>query len=280
MGAVLGATVVSSMIGDAYRQVAYGATPADPGVLVVLSLRGGADGLSLVVPYQEQAYYQARPRIGIPAGSLVAKGDFFGLHPKLAPLVPFWEAGTFGAVHAVGLPQPNRSHFSAMEVVEDADPGSTERRGWINRLIGNLGSTLGGADPVEGVQLGGSIIPTSLYGPEPVLGMRSLQDLTLVGDATENRRTQRSTRTMWAGTRGPMAQGVTSALDTVQRFGGLSSSQPAPQNGALYPSTGLGEVLENTAHQIRSGIGARVVTIDQGDWDMHVGLGDRSWGDM
>jgi uncharacterized protein (DUF1501 family) len=276
MGAVAGAAVTSSMIGGAFREVAYGATLTNPHVLVVLSLRGGADGLSLVVPHADPAYLTARPDIGVQTDRLVARGSYFGLHPKLAPLAPLWTSGSFGAVHAVGLPQPDRSHFSAMEVVEDADPGSSERRGWINRLVGALGI----ADPAEGIQMGGSTIPTSLHGPAPVLGMDSLADLTFVGGASETPQAIASTTALWRGRTGPLAQGVSSAVDTVNRFGSLASIPPAPQNGATYPGSTLGKVLKNTAQLIRSNIGARVITIDQGDWDMHVGLGTTDWGDM
>jgi uncharacterized protein (DUF1501 family) len=246
-------------------------------VLVVLSLRGGADGLSLVVPHADPAYLKARPDIGIAPERLVARGSYFGLHPKLAPLAPLWTTGgSFAAVHAVGLPQPDRSHFSAMEVVEDADPGSSERRGWINRLVGAMGTV----DPAEGIQMGGSTIPTSLHGPAPVLGMDSLADLTFVGGATETPKAIASTTALWRNHSSPLAQGVRSAVDTVGRFGSLASVAPAPQNGASYPSSTLGKVLKNTAQLIRSDIGARVITIDQGDWDMHVGLGTNEWGDM
>ena len=69
------------------------AAPADA-VLVVLSLRGAADGLSLVVPHADPAYYAARPRIAIPADRLLAKDGMFGLHPELAPLLPLWTAGS------------------------------------------------------------------------------------------------------------------------------------------------------------------------------------------
>ena len=62
----------------------------------------------------------------------------FGLHPALRPLLPMWKAGKLGAVHATGMRMPNRSHFAAMEAVEDADPGSAARLGWLNRLVGEL----------------------------------------------------------------------------------------------------------------------------------------------
>ena len=60
----------------------------------------------------------------------------FGMHPAMAPLKPFWDAGTFGVVHAVGRPQPNRSHFAAMEEMERAAPGTSMRTGWLDRVLG------------------------------------------------------------------------------------------------------------------------------------------------
>ena len=123
--AAAGAGVVSSVTGTAFTQVAFGAVGDN--VLVVLSLRGGADGLSLVVPYGDPAYAQARPKLAIPAAQLLATNGFFGLHPGFAPLLPMWQHGTLAAVQAVALPAPNRSHFAAMEQVADADPGSSAR---------------------------------------------------------------------------------------------------------------------------------------------------------
>ena len=101
------------------------ATPGVPAssIIIVLSLRGAADGLSLVVPHGDPTYYKARPTISIPRASLLAKDATFGLHPALRPLLPMWRAGKLAAVHATGMRIPNRSHFAAMELVEDADPG-------------------------------------------------------------------------------------------------------------------------------------------------------------
>lgn len=129
--------VTSRMFGDTFQQVAYGA-PAGGNVLVVLSLRGGCDGLSLVVPRgaDNDVLMSARPQIGVPQQSLIGGDARFGLHPAMQPLQSMWDAGRFGAVHAVGLPTPNRSHFQAIEQVEAANPGTSKRVGWLNRLIG------------------------------------------------------------------------------------------------------------------------------------------------
>ena len=162
------AAVATTTFGDAFRQTAFGATPGG-NVLVVLSLRGGIDGLGMVVPHGDPAYYTARPTIALPRASLVATDAMFGLHPQMAPLTWLWDAGELAAVHAVGLPVPNRSHFSAMEEIEDADPGSSVRRGWINRMIGQDATD----DPSEAVQLGTSVVPTELYGSAPTLAADS-----------------------------------------------------------------------------------------------------------
>lgn len=276
LGAAAGAGVVTSVLGDVQRQVAFGAT-GDRNVLVVLSLRGGADGLSLVVPHGEAALSVLRPRIGVPKESLLAKDSMFGLHPSFKPLLRMWRAGTFGAVHAVGLPQPNRSHFQAMEAIEDADPGAPERRGWINRLVG-----LGGAsNPAEAVQLGDTMIPTSLYGPEPVMGLKSLADLSLAGtdDADTRRRRRRALHGLWDGAPGALGQGVRAALSTTESLDYLAA--PARSlNGASYPVGDLGDSMAQTAKLIRADVGTRVVTLDCGSWDMHTQLGTLDRGAM
>src|SRR3712207_5199533 len=88
------AAAVAGLVGDGLAARMAFAADASAGavgdVLVVLSLRGGFDGLSAVVPHGDPAYYAARPAIGVPAARLLAGGSMFGLHPALAPLVPYW----------------------------------------------------------------------------------------------------------------------------------------------------------------------------------------------
>ena len=178
-------TVLGSAVVTASPAAAAAADPRSArSVLVVLSLRGAADGLSLVVPHADPVYYAARPRIAVPAERLLAKDATFGLHPELAPLLPLWRAGRLAAVHATGLPAPNRSHFAAMEEVEDADPGSAVRRGWLNRLLGVDPAR----HPLHGFHLGGGVVPASLYGPEPVMAAGRVDAVTVPGhDETDER---------------------------------------------------------------------------------------------
>jgi uncharacterized protein (DUF1501 family) len=271
-----GALVGAQMVGEAYLQVAYGGTPGG-NVVVVLSLRGGADGLSMVVPrgIDHDHLTSYRPSIAIPESTLLGADPRFGLHPALAELMPMWNAGTFGAVHAVGLPAPNRSHFEAMEEVEDADPGSGARVGWINRLIGIDPAPA----PHDAVSLGSTLLSTAMVGPAPVLGAYRVADLSLadVGTTAGARRT--SLRTMWSHDQTVLGSGVRLAVQSTSTLAPLVNSAPDTVHVGDYPAGPLAEVLANAAALIRADLGTRVVAVDYGDWDMHEGVGqvDGGW---
>lgn len=246
-------------------------------VLVVLSLRGAADGLSLVVPHGDPVYYRARPRIAVPADQLLARDGFFGLHPKLAPLMPLWNRGAMAAVHATGLPAPNRSHFAAMEELEDAAPGSTTRVGWLNRLIG-----LDAVDsPSQAISLAGNL-PTSLYGPAAALSTNAVDDLKVAGDNRWARRDgrMRSLTTLWQSQSSTMGVAARSAFRTVKELNPVLATGAGPANGAVYPSGDLGKALAAAARIIRADAGVSVLTVDHGDWDMHSNLGSLRGGRM
>jgi uncharacterized protein (DUF1501 family) len=274
-GALIGGAAVSGMIGDVFTQTAYGAPGGN--TLVVLSLRGGSDGLSMIVPHGDPGYARARPTIGLPTGSLLAKDSMFGLHPEFEPLLPMWQSGKFGAVQAVGMRVPNRSHFAAMEAVEDADPGSSARVGWLNRMIGLTAEDA----PQEGLQLGRTMLPTALVGPASAVSARQLSDFRLPGgdeDAAQARMRE-ALSTLWGGQRSATGKAAQAALDVSATMSSLAKDVK-PANGATYPQGDLGRALAASARVIKAGVGVRVITLDYGGWDMHVGLGTVSNGDM
>ena len=179
---------------------------------MVLSLRGGSDGLSIVVPrgidHDRLASY--RPNIVVPESTLLGADPRFGLHPALGDLMPMWNAGTFGAVHAIGMAAPNRSHFEAMEEMEDADPGSTARVGWINRMIGLDTS----AAPQDAVMLGSTLLPTSMIGPAPALGAYRIADFSIADVGTTQALRRGSLGTMWGADQSVLGDGVRLALQS------------------------------------------------------------------
>jgi uncharacterized protein (DUF1501 family) len=202
----------------------------------------------------------------------------FGLHPQFAPLRGMWDDNLIAAVHAVGLDRPNRSHFAAMELVEDADPGSSERRGWLNRLVA-LDTE---ESPIQALQMGSPLVPTSLYGPEPATAVTRIKDMFLPSrddpDAYENR--VASLRNAWRGTPGAFGRGAIAALDLSKQFEDLVDESDEPEHGAIYPDGDLGFALAEAVRLIRADIGAEVITVDAGAWDMHVGMGTADSGQM
>src|SRR6476620_5708834 len=244
-GLLTGALAVagaSTVVGSAVVPASAATTTPAASVLVVLSLRGAADGLSLVVPHADPVYYQARPRLAVPSYRLLVKDGQFGLHPSLAPLVPLWQAGRLAAVHATGLPAPNRSHFAAMEEVEDADPGSTTRAGWLNRLIGTDATR----SPLQGFNMGDGAIPTSLYGDQPVMSAGNIDGVWIAGDdkwdATGGRRA--SLHRLWDGNTKPLGRAMASAFAAVDGFDPVRGTA---DRAGTYPKSDLGRALAEVA---------------------------------
>ncbi len=272
----LGAT--TTVFGTAVVTASPASALPAPSVLVVLSMRGACDGLSLVVPHADPAYYAARPNIAVPSETLLAKDGFFGLHPKLEPLLPFWTAGKVAAVHATGQPVPNRSHFEAMEELEDADPGSTVRSGWLNRLIGTDADT----SPLQALNLSGGVPPAALYGPQPVMSAGSVASVSIAGDDEwdTKRGRLRSLHTLWDGNTTSLGRGMRSTFGAVEAFAPVKETAEEPENAAVYPGTDLGRALGQVARVIKGDVGVAVLTVDQGDWDMHTDMGNVEGGRM
>ncbi len=275
--AVGGAMAVTQMFGDAMMQATF-AGARGGNTLVVISLRGGIDGLGVVVPHGDPGYYKARPNTAVPASSLVCADSMFGLHPSMAPLQPLWASGELAAVQATGLAVPNRSHFAAIEQVEDAAPGSSTRSGWINRMIG-LSGTHGSLDAV---QLGMNFPTTALLGDHPVLATKALKDLQipdLNGRETER---YRSLQTAWSSAGGPLARGASEAVSISKGAG--AQLKAMPETGVAYPTdwyaTPFAEPLKNAAKLIRADVGTDVIAIDAGNWDLHTDYGKIDWGPM
>ena len=272
--AVFGDTHVRAQAASA---VAPRAAAADAPVLVVLSLRGGADGLSLVVPHGDPAYYRARPRLAVPADRLLAADAMFGLHPALGPLADWWRSGHLAAVHAAGLPARNRSHFAAMEEVEDADPTSSLRVGWLNRLIG-LDAV---SSPLQGVHVGGPVPPSSLAGPEPSLAVPDPDAVRLAADRVVTRTARRtSLKSAWGATPAADLRALTASARAVPRLVDAFAPASATETRADFPGTFLGKALAFASRTIRAGVGSQVLTVDHGGWDMHADLGTVESGDL
>jgi uncharacterized protein (DUF1501 family) len=266
---LLGAAALTGLAGAGLStQMAFADAGYTGDTLVVLSLRGGFDGLSAIAPIGDPDYYRARPTIALPKSQTIAGDGSFGLHPAMAALLPLWQSGKLAAVHAVGQPDPTRSHFAAMEAMENAAPGTSIRSGWLDRMLGLTGAT----GPLAGTSVGGAM-PTRLFaGPAPAVSMASIDSFTLAGD-TAKRPIAAALRTMYADAPAQQAGPALAADRALTATAGLRGAAYTPAGGAAYPATDLGAALRDVARLIKAKVGLATAAVDCGDWDMHNGLG-------
>ncbi len=138
-------------------------TGKDGTILVVLQLAGGNDGMNTLVPFADDSYYKARPKIALPAGQILKINDYAGLHPRLTGIHDLYGAGNLALIQGVGYPNPNRSHFRSTEIWQTAsDENKIESAGWLGRYFD---SCCQGADPSSvGVAIGNQT-PQAFFSP-------------------------------------------------------------------------------------------------------------------
>ena len=140
---------LDAMAADAATQAVTG---KDGTILVVLQMAGGNDGLNMVVPFADDAYYRARPKLGIPADQILKLDAYAGFNPKLTGLKSLFDEGHLSVIQGVGYPNPNRSHFRSTEIWQTAsDADRNENEGWLGKYFDNC---CAGADPTVGVAIG------------------------------------------------------------------------------------------------------------------------------
>lgn len=266
---LLGLTGLTGLVsGGLSTSLAYAAGYTGD-VLIVLSMRGGQDSLSVVPPVGDPNYATLRPNIGIPSSLALPLGGVFGLHPGLAAIKPLYDGGKLAVVHALSQPNPTRSHFEAQAELEKAAPGSNVTTGWLDRVLGVRGS----GTSFQAVQMGSNLLPDSLMGPAPSLAMADVDDFDLwVWDGYQTPFVN-AVNTLYSGVAAPVAEQVTATLGALSTTAAMKTAGYTPANGASYPTSPLGSALRDIARLIKAGAGLQIATIDYGNWDMHVDLG-------
>jgi len=263
-------------------------------VLVAIFQRGAMDGLMAVTPLDDAMLRQHRPRLAMTAARgaaneerLLDLGGHFGLHPALAPLLPFYHDGRLAIVHAVGSPDPTRSHFDAQDYMETGTPGRKGTpSGWLNRVVGELGheapsravaptSASDAASPFRAVALAPAL-PRSLYGPEPALAVTDLRsfDVQLPGAPATAAAAGEGFEALYAQASQDLLRDTgkeTFAAVELLKSANVAAYRPAPE--ARYPRTALGAALQQVAFLVKANLGLEVAFAETGGWDTHVQQG-------
>jgi uncharacterized protein (DUF1501 family) len=273
--AIVGTSVVPSFLARAV----FAETAARGGKkrLVVLFQRGAADGLNIVVPHGEAAYYSMRPNIAIPrprngVDSVIDLDGFFGLHPAMYAFKPLWDQKHLAIVHAAGSPDNTRSHFDAQDYMESGTPGvKSTQDGWLNRALAGVKDP--DSSPFRAVAMGAAL-PRTLAGSVPAVAMSDIRSFGVGGGG---RGAQIATNTFEA----MYEQSVDAVLhgtgnETFEAVKMLRSADPQryqPAPGANYPRGRFGDSLRQVAQLIKANLGVQVAFADIGGWDHHVNEG-------
>ena len=240
--------------------------------LVVVFLRGAVDGLNVVVPYGDAAYYDERPTIAIPRagvdGAVINLDGHFGLNPALASIMPLWNDGTLAFVHACGSPDPTRSHFDAQDFMESGTPGvKTTADGWMNRLLAAMPGNHG---PTEAVSLG-PVVPRILSGRMPIanipLGRAAARPLPM-----DNPRIEEAFDRLYDG-RDPISHAYQEGRAARKKIlAELELDMTQASNGAPSPD-GFSDDATRLARLIQRDPSIRLAFMALGGWDTHVNQG-------
>jgi uncharacterized protein (DUF1501 family) len=242
--------------------------------LVVVLQRGAADALNIVVPHGERGYYDARRTIAI--GEPRRSGDLsvldldghFGLHPALEPLVPLWKDGRLAVVHAIGSPDPTRSHFDAQDFLESGTPGrKATEDGWLNRHLQAEGDS---ASPLRAVAIAPTL-PRSLQGRAPAVAMTSIREFGLrkaAGPAA------RGFEDMYAAAvRDSLHATGLEAFEAMEALRAVDSPRLEDGGGGRRPRGSLADGLGQVAELVKADLGVEVAFLETSGWDHHAAEG-------
>jgi len=241
-------------------------------ILVAIFQRGAADGLNVVVPHGDAAYYKLRPTIAIPRpgspeGAIDLDGHF-GLHPSLAPLKPLFEQQHLAIVDAAGSPDPTRSHFDAQDYMESGTPGrKATNDGWMNRALPKLE---GKPSPVRAVSLGPTVA-RALAGHNPAISLQ-----TIGGFRVQDSMAAKQFESMYSESKDPAIRAAgRETFEAVSMLQTIQKRPYTPDGGAEYPRGPFGDSMRQIAQLIKSDVGVEMAFADIRDWDHHVNESQR-----
>lgn len=248
-------------------------------ILVVIQLSGGHDGLSAVVPYRNDDYLRNRTATRIAENNILKISDEIGLHPNLTAFKTMLDQRSFAVVQGVGYPNPNRSHFRAMDIWHNAEPTFRPvTGGWIGRYCDH--AFRGNLDPVLALAIGGEKVPRALQGKEHAgLSLAQLEAYRFLAERANPRLGQVYRRL----NQGNSQENTNANLSFVERttINANASSESIQRlvgqrtSSATYPTSALGNSLKTVASLVAGGLSTRVFYVFQGGFDTHRGQKQR-----
>jgi uncharacterized protein (DUF1501 family) len=270
---------LGSVVPQFVARTAQASTPGKDNILVVLEMTGGNDGLNTVIPYSDPLYHKYRPTLRQTKDVVVRLDGDVGLHSSMTGLRPLWEQGQLAVVQGVGYPNPERSHFEAMDTWQSGDPKKLTNTGWLGRAAANADSGAGGV-PI--LHVSKSRLPLALIGA-PGGGAVTVSDqnsftLDMAGGTPAREKARRQLLGGLAAPAGkPGEEDLTSFVRRrqLQTLTAVQSLHELLEGPNAIPRTGggLNQKLQLIAGLIAKGFGTRIFYVSLEGFDTHSGQG-------
>jgi len=236
--------------------------PLDPdaGVLVVVTLYGGNDGLNTVVPAADRAYQNARPELAYKPEEVLDLGEGLGLNPGMKGLKSLWDANQLAIVRGVGYPKPDHSHFRSMAIWQTASPETSVPTGWLGRWLDASGD-----DPLRAVSVE-PVLPPLLAGAQTAAASMPVGGLTLpsgkLGTAFAALGAPQAGEDVWQAR---ASRSIGDLHNAVKVLGGAVHGKAAGEQAKGQ----LGAQLDLVASLIEAGVPTRAYSVSLGGFDTH-----------
>lgn len=243
-------------------------------VLVMVQLAGGNDGLQTVIPLQDPAYRDLRPRLSKAADAALPIDAHWGLNRELKGIKSLFDEGKVAVVQGVGYPDPSQSHFDSIRVWETGDPRRRQADGWLGRTIAKNYDSAG--HPLVGCACGATGVPGALRDLQATLTVINGQQTFKFGGGDEMERAVGALYTSTPGMYGALFDtAVASARDSVAQLR-TSAAKYVPKGKyddnvrLVYSSKNeLAAALRLAAELIVTGTGAKILHVTLGGFDTH-----------
>jgi uncharacterized protein (DUF1501 family) len=232
----------------------------DAGVLVIVTLYGGNDGINTLIPYADNAYHDARPELAYAPGDVLHLDSQLGLNPGMKGLAQLWNQRQLAIVRGVGYSRPDHSHFRSMDIWQTAQPAEPVATGWIGRWLDATGD-----DPLRAVNIG-PVLPTLAVGERYTAAALSTAQVPPA-------QAERLDTIMGAlGIDDPGDTPAMAAVRKAYRAARTTNARFAAVKPTKTPAkehNSLGTQLSLVAAAVRARVPTRVYTVQLGGFDTH-----------
>ena len=245
-------------------------------ILVVIQLSGGNDGLNTIVPYRDELYAKARPKLGIPSNDVIKLTEELGLHPSLRAIENQFSENRFSIIQGVGYPSPNRSHFESMDIWHSCHPKKDRSQsGWLGRWITE--QTAHPTSDSTAIHIGSDTLPLACQerGVQ-VPSLASLEQMRLKAklDSMQDKQSRPGAEPNSKDTGSLLDFLSTSTVSALEVSERLDKILAQPDASGDFPKTALGEKLRAVSRLILSGLKTRIYYVTLDGFDTHANQPD------